>query len=205
MELQSVVVDVGDGRNETLNERMDRNWNEMLQEVRVAQTGTQILGGFLVTIAFLPQFAELSAFDRGIYLVLVVVTTVTTALALAPVHLHRSLFRRRVKSVVVQLSHLLLRSALLGLAIAMTGTVLLVFNVATGEPSMAIAAAIGVLLVIVVISALPRLAQTETVRRHVERAVGAMASAENDAAPHPPAPTTGSVVDCRPRLDNARS
>ena len=53
-----------DGRYETLNMKMDRNWNEMLQELRVTQTGTQILTGFLLTIAFQPTFADLDEFQR---------------------------------------------------------------------------------------------------------------------------------------------
>src|SRR3954452_4540316 len=126
-------IDPTDGRDETLDERMDRNWNEMLQEMRVTQTGTQILSGFLLTIAFQPKFAELDTFDKGVYLFLVVAATLTTALALAPVHLHRSLFRQHSKTALVAVGHLLLRSALLGLALVITGTVLLIFDVATGR------------------------------------------------------------------------
>ncbi|HEX3197712.1 MAG TPA: DUF6328 family protein, partial [Propionibacteriaceae bacterium] len=53
-------VDQTDGRDESLNERMDRNWNEILQELRVTQTGTQIFTGFLLTIAFQTRFGELT-------------------------------------------------------------------------------------------------------------------------------------------------
>ncbi|WP_344801434.1 DUF6328 family protein [Microlunatus ginsengisoli] len=107
-------VDPGDGRDETINERMDRNWNELLQEMRVTQTGTQILSGFLLTIAFQPTFHGLPAFDKTVYLFLVLAATVTTALALAPVHLHRTLFRHHSKPALVQIGHLLLRAALTG-------------------------------------------------------------------------------------------
>ena len=58
-------ADPSDGRNETLDERMDRNWNEMLQELRVTQTGTQILTGFLLAIAFQNRFAELRPSSTG--------------------------------------------------------------------------------------------------------------------------------------------
>src|SRR5215217_6180305 len=64
-------VDLTDGRNESLNERMDRNWNELLQELRVTQTGTQIFTGFLLTIAFQSRFNELTTFQVRIYLILV--------------------------------------------------------------------------------------------------------------------------------------
>ena len=60
---------VGDGRDETENEQSDRNWNEMLQETRIVQTGTQILSGFLLTIAFQPRFATLSPLQHDLYLV----------------------------------------------------------------------------------------------------------------------------------------
>src|SRR3954447_11015062 len=142
-------IDPTDGRDETLDERMDRNWNEMLQEMRVTQTGTQILSGFLLTIAFQPKFAELDTFDKGVYLFLVVAATLTTALALAPVHLHRSLFRQHSKPVLVQASHLLLRAALLGLAVVMVGAVLLIVDVATGDRRTALVVAGGVAAMLV--------------------------------------------------------
>jgi hypothetical protein len=77
-------VDPADGRNETLNERMDRNWNEILQELRVTQTGTQIFTGFLLTIAFQARFSELTTFQVRVYLILVIAAVLTTALGLAP-------------------------------------------------------------------------------------------------------------------------
>src|SRR5689334_19894510 len=87
-------ADPGDGRDETEAERLDRNWTEMLQELRVTQTGTQILTGFLLTIPFQQRFAELDDTQRGIYLVLVAFAALATILALAPVSLHRALFRQ---------------------------------------------------------------------------------------------------------------
>ena len=58
-------VDPRDGRDETRNERMDRNWNDLLQELRVTQTGTQILSGFLLTLVFQPRFASLDPLQKG--------------------------------------------------------------------------------------------------------------------------------------------
>ena len=88
---------------------MDRNWNEMLQELRVTQTGTQILTGFLLAIAFQNRFSELTTFQVRVYLTLVLAAVLTTALALAPVNLHRVLFRKHAKEVVVEVAHVLLR------------------------------------------------------------------------------------------------
>jgi hypothetical protein len=157
----------GDGRNESANERSDRNWNEMLQETRITQTGTQILSGFLLTIAFQPRFATLSPFQHVVYLGLVIVATLTTALALAPVYLHRRLFRRQQKATVVQYGHRLLTWALAGLVVVMTGTVLLIFDVALGLDG-GVTAAVFVLLAIVLLAALPA--------RHAKRVGGSGSS-----------------------------
>ena len=137
---------VEDGRHESESERSDRNWNEMLQETRIVQTGTQILSGFLLTIVFQPKFATLSTFQHAVYLVLVIAATLTTALALSPVVLHRRLFRHHEKREVVDMGHRLLTGALVGLGVVMTGTVLLIFDVAVGV-SAGMLAAVGGLVV----------------------------------------------------------
>jgi hypothetical protein len=146
--------DAGDGRQESPDERSDRNWNEMLQETRITQTGTQILGGFLLTIVFQPKFATLTTFQHVVYLALVLAATLTTAAALAPVYLHRRLFRQHHKAAVVEYGDRLLRWALTGLTVVMTGTVLLIFDVALGLDGGVLAGA-GVLLVIVLLAVLP--------------------------------------------------
>ena len=76
------VDDLVDGRDETPNERADRNWTEALQELRVMQTGTQILAGFLLTLAFQPAFADLSTGQRVFSLVLLVLATLSAIAAL---------------------------------------------------------------------------------------------------------------------------
>jgi hypothetical protein len=166
-------VDPSDGRDESTNERMDRNWNELLQELRVTQTGTQILSGFLLTIAFQPTFGGLPQFDKTLYLVIVLLATFTTALALSPVHLHRTVFRHHDKPSLVQLSHLMLRSALAGLVVVITGTVLLVFDVATHDRRTAIAAAVGVAVVLVGLGLVPLLVRSDAIRRRLERQASA--------------------------------
>src|SRR3954453_3480738 len=90
-----------DGRTETANQRADRNWNELLQELRVTQTGTQILTGFLLTIPFQQRFAKLDSYQENLYLVLVLLAVPATILFVAPVALHRVLFRRRMKPQLV--------------------------------------------------------------------------------------------------------
>ncbi len=147
-------ADPSDGRDESLNERMDRNWNEMLQELRVTQTGTQILTGFLLAIAFQNRFEDLDSFQQRIYLILVMAATITTALGLAPVNLHRVLFRQHAKEVVVTVAHVLLRFTLLGVGLVLVGTVLLIFDVVLDRRSAWIAAG-ATFVVLAIIAALP--------------------------------------------------
>ena len=92
----------GDGRNETPNERSDRNWSDILQELRVALTGTQLIGGFLLAVAFQPRFEELDRYQLVLYLVLVALAGLATIVGLAPVTLHRTLFRHQVKERIVR-------------------------------------------------------------------------------------------------------
>ena len=140
-------ADPADGRNETVDEQMDRNWNEMLQELRVTQTGTQILTGFLLAIAFQSRFAELTRFQHGIYLALVSAAVLTTILGLAPVNLHRVLFRQHAKKLVVDVAHVLLRLTLGGVGLVLVGTVMLIFDVVLDRRSAVVAAAVtGVVL-----------------------------------------------------------
>ncbi|MFC7623779.1 DUF6328 family protein [Microlunatus sp. GCM10028923] len=144
-----------DGRGETENQRMDRNWNELLQELRVTQTGTQILFGFLLAVAFQPQFGRLDQFQLTVYLILVILAALTTALALAPVSLHRGLFRRGLKAEVVGMGHLLVVLALVGVGLTLSGTTLLIFDVTVGRPQSWIAG--GIMLILAVgIGVLPR-------------------------------------------------
>jgi uncharacterized protein DUF6328 len=147
-------VDETDGRDESQNERMDRNWNEILQELRVTQTGTQIFTGFLLTIAFQTRFDELTTFQLRVYLVLVMAAVLTTALGLAPVNLHRGLFREGAKVTVVQTAHIIMRITLAGVAVMLIGTVLLIFDLVVDRTAAFIAAGV-MLLIVIIIAVLP--------------------------------------------------
>ena len=137
---------------------MDRNWNEMLQELRVTQTGTQILTGFLLAIAFQNRFTELDRFQQNIYLGLVLAAVLTTTLGLAPVNLHRVLFRQHAKQMVVSVAHVLLRLTLGGVGVVLVGTVLLIFDVVLDRRSAVVAAA-ATGVVLTAIAVLPRVLQ----------------------------------------------
>lgn len=136
------------GRHETPDERADRNWNELLQELRVTQTGVQLLTGFLLTLPFQPRFDELDDVQVGIYLALVLLAALTTVLVIAPVSLHRLLFQRRLKMVTVRTGHRIALAGLTSLALVVVGTVLLVFDVVLGR-STAIGVAAAVLVVVI--------------------------------------------------------
>ena len=156
-------ADPDDGRDETLSQRMDRNWIELLQELRVTQTGTQILTGFLLAVAFQQKFDELTVGQHRLYLGLIVTAVLTTALALAPVSLHRALFRRHAKARLVAASNVLLRAVLLGVALVLAGTVVLIFDVVAGLRAAVVAGVLSV-LVLAGLTCLPLL-----VRAHDDR------------------------------------
>src|SRR5690625_6658040 len=93
-------------------QRLDRNWNELLQEFRVLQTVSQILAAFLIVLPFQSRFEELDAFQTGWYLGLLLLGLVIVAVLLTPVGMHRRLFRRRVKDDMVRVANRLLRAAI---------------------------------------------------------------------------------------------
>ena len=144
-----------DGRPETEEQRLDRNWSELLQEVRVAQTGTQILTGFLLTLAFQQRFTHLTTLQVDIYLALVIVSGLTTAVALAPVALHRALFREGAKEWIVRATDYLVKATLVGVGLALTGTVLLVFDVVVGTAAGITAAVIAAIITVLIWLVLP--------------------------------------------------
>jgi hypothetical protein len=149
----------GDGRDETEAERLDRNWTELLQELRVTQTGTQILTGFLLTIPFQQRFTELDGAQLVIYLVLVTFAALATILALAPVSLHRALFRQGAKPRIVKISNRLLIAALACVALTLTGTTLLIFDVVAGETAGIIAGVVTFALSVAGWLAVPAMAR----------------------------------------------
>lgn len=120
-------------RNETPAERYDRNWSELLQEVRVAQTGNQILFGFLLVLPFQPRFESLDDFARAMYLVVFCLVTLSTIGVLAPVTAHRLLFRRHLKQGLVSISDQLVKGSLLMLGLALASATVLVVDLVLGR------------------------------------------------------------------------
>ena len=120
-------------RGETLAQRLDRNWNDLLQELRVVQTGVQLLTGFLLTLPFQSRFERLSQFQVDVYLATVSASVVATGLLVAPVNVHRLLFRHHARRVMVTVAHRLALTGTLLLGCAVTGVVLLIFDVLAGR------------------------------------------------------------------------
>ncbi len=122
-----------DGRNESVEEKMDRNWMELLQELRVLQTGVQILAGFLLTLPFQARFETLDDFQTNLYLANVALAALTTALILLPVSVHRRLFRLRLKATLVSSADKIAKVALAGVGLLSVGTSAMVFDVTAGR------------------------------------------------------------------------
>src|SRR5689334_24297584 len=96
-----------DERDETETERLDRKWNDLLQELRVMQTGAQLTAGFLLTLPFQTGFTKLDDFQRGLYLVLVLLAALTTTLILSALAVHRYLSSDQFTEKVVTNAHLM--------------------------------------------------------------------------------------------------
>jgi hypothetical protein len=121
-------------RNETQLERWDRNLVELLQEVRVAQTGIQVLFGFLLAVAFTPRFRTISEFQRIDYFVTLTATGGAAVLLIAPTAYHRILFRRGDKRHLVVVANRFMMLGLAGVAVSIVGVVLLVADTMFSTP-----------------------------------------------------------------------
>jgi hypothetical protein len=113
-------------RDETPAERVDRNFNELLGELRIALPGVQVLFAFLLTVPFAQGFPRLTGFERGIYFAVLLLTALSCALLIAPTAYHRLQFRQGRKEEILFFAN---RAAVLGLgalALAMTGAILLI-------------------------------------------------------------------------------
>ncbi|WP_433081027.1 DUF6328 family protein [Dactylosporangium sp. CA-052675] len=122
----------GNRRGETRDERFDRNWTELLQELRVAQTGVQILFAFLLTLPFSQRFAMVTPGQKVTYIVTILCTGLATLFLIAPVSHHRILFRRGRKGELVATSSNLAGVGLWFLWLSIVGAIFLIFQVVVG-------------------------------------------------------------------------
>jgi preprotein translocase subunit Sss1 len=142
------VADHDPSDEERESERNSRRLLELLQEVRVATAGVQILFGFLLAVPFQQGFEQISSFQRHIYLVVLVCTALSSALLIAPTAVHRLLFRRGHKPQIIEYANQMVIWGLILLAVAMIGVVLLLTHVIFG-PDAAIAVTIPIAAVFV--------------------------------------------------------
>jgi hypothetical protein len=133
-------------RGETATQQFDRNYVELLQEVRVAQTGVQILFAFLLGLAFTQRFGALDAAQRVVYVVALTLSAAAAGVLLAPVMYHRIVFRRRLKHHVVMTAHRLAITGLVLVLAAMLGSIQLAVSLVLGVGASVLAASVGLVL-----------------------------------------------------------
>ena len=119
------------------------------------QTGVQLLTGFLLTIPFQAAFGQLTAFARAVYLITLSTSVVATGFLIAPVSLHRWLFRRHERKVTVDVAHRLAQVGLAFLAVSVVGVVLLIFDVVVGRTAGLVAAVVAAVLLAILWAGMP--------------------------------------------------
>jgi uncharacterized protein DUF6328 len=138
-----------DLRDESQDKRDDRNLAELLQELRVAGLGVQVLFGFLLGLPFTLRFSRLSSAQRDLYVADIVLAAVATALLVGPVAYHRLVFRQRMKEHLVRIANVMAICGLVTVALAVSGAVLLILSyVLPGLPAIVISTCVFALFAI---------------------------------------------------------
>jgi hypothetical protein len=173
------ALQTAESRGETLDQVLDRNVAELLQELRVAFTGVQILFAFLLSLAFTQRFEEVDSFGLAAYTVALLSTALATMVLIAPVSFHRIVFRRRQKAALVVVSDRLLMVGIALLIPAISSSVLLVLDVVLGRWEALVACSLVTLVALLTWYALPL----------------AIRFSGDGAAPPPPRPRRGRRPD----------
>src|SRR5436309_2379871 len=113
---------------ETEAQRADRNFNDLLQELRVAQTGVQILFGFLLTMPLQARFDRLDGYEKTLLVLAVLFLAVATTSIIAPVAWHRALFRHRLKREIVDAANVFAKIGLAALALGVVTSLMLMLD-----------------------------------------------------------------------------
>lgn len=148
-----------DDRDESHDEKLDRNWDELLQELRVAQTGIQLLSGFLLTLPFTQVFSGIDDGQQGLYLGLVVLAGIAVGVNLTPIMLHRRVFGDHVKDRVVAVGQVCSQVVIVAIAVLISGTVTLIFSVVVSWTAGFVAGAGVALVLAILLGLLPRWAE----------------------------------------------
>jgi len=142
-------------RQETQAEKLDRNWNDMLQELRVVQTGVQLLSGFLLTLPFTDRFKEIDVWQQRLYLTLVLVAGLAVGVTLTPIGVHRRVFGQHVKDRVVQAGHVFLQVVIGLLAVIIVGISTLIFSLVLGWPEAIVVAVVATAVLVALLVVVP--------------------------------------------------
>lgn len=146
----------GPDGEETEKERLDRNLLELLNELRVALPGVQVLFAFLLAVPFQSRWDEVTAFQRDVYFATLCCALIAIALMIAPTAYHRLNFRARKKKELVMVSNKLAIAGIVFLAIALVGTMVLIADVLFGAVATAIFGALAATLFILLWFILPK-------------------------------------------------
>ena len=123
------------GRDETPEERADRHWTDLLQELRVTETGVQVLFSLLLTVPFSARFGEVTPFQRRVYFAALLLAAAANVVLIAPVAYHRTLFRQGEKARVVEHSSRLAVAGLVLLLLAVSAVLVLICDVLFSTPA----------------------------------------------------------------------
>jgi uncharacterized protein DUF6328 len=126
------MADRPSGREESEGERLDRNLAELLQELRVALPGVQVLFAFLLAVPFQNGFKEITAFQEKVFFITLLCTAISAALLISPTAYHRMTFRRQQKKHLIFVANRLSIAGMGFLALAMTGAIMLITDVLYG-------------------------------------------------------------------------
>lgn len=143
------------GRDESKGERLDRNLGELLQELRVALPGVQVLFAFLLAVPFQQRFAGITEFQKDVYFATLLLTALSAALLMAPTAYHRMTFRQQQKDHLVFLANRLTIAGLAVLALAMTGAIMLITDFLFGTAATVVTAGTAMLVFVLLWFALP--------------------------------------------------
>jgi Family of unknown function (DUF6328) len=143
------------GRDESDAERLDRNLGELLQELRVALPGVQVLFAFLLAVPFQQGFSEITGFQEKVYFATLLLTAASAALLISPSAYHRMTFRMQRKDDLVFLANRMAIAGLALLALAMTGAIVLITDLLFGAVATIVTGGLALAMFVVLWAALP--------------------------------------------------
>lgn len=149
------MADHSSGREESEAERLDRNLSELLQELRVALPGVQVLFAFLLAVPFQQNFTKITPFQERVYFATLLLTAASAVLLISPSAYHRMTFRMQQKDDLIFLANRLAIAGLGLLALAMTGAIMLITDVLFGTVATVVTSAATFLAFVAFWYALP--------------------------------------------------